>query len=66
MEQTVTPVLIKPHLLIISHTPHGGLERLMISDKMQMIQLCNVQASFMLASPALFPVSMGHCALVCL
>lgn len=38
----------------------------MISDKMQMIQLCNVQASFMLASLAAFSVSMGHCALVCL
>lgn len=60
------PVLAKPHLLVISPTPHGGLERLMISDKMQMIQLCNVQASFMLASPAAFSVSMGHCALVCL
>lgn len=65
-EWTVLPVLAKPHLLVISHTPHGGLERLMTSDKMQMIQLCNVQASFMLASPAAFSVFMGHCALVCL
>lgn len=63
---TAPPVLVKPHLLIISHTPHGGLERLMISDKMQMIQQCNVQVSFMLASPAAFFVSMGHCASVCL
>lgn len=63
---TVPPVLAKPHLLVISHTPHGRLERLMISDKMQMTQLCSVQASFMLASPAAFSVSMGHCALVCL
>lgn len=32
----------------------------MISDKMQMIQLSDVQASFMLASPAAFSVFMGH------
>lgn len=31
-----------------------------------MIQLSDVQASFMLASPAAFSVSMGHVALLCL
>jgi len=33
---------------------------LMISDKMQMIQLSDVQVSFMLASSAAFSVSAGH------
>lgn len=47
-------------LLLISYTPHGGLEMLMISDKMQMIQLSDVQVSFMLASSAAFSVSVGH------
>lgn len=38
----------------------------MVSDKMQMIQLSDVQASFMLASPATFSVSVGHIVLLCL
>lgn len=38
----------------------------MASDKTQMIQLSDVQASFMLASPAAFSVSVGHVALLCL